>query len=185
MRTDTVSISHLFVPWDVEVAYLNFGANCGPASFAAITEREVCRIMKYFPHFEHSNWTNLTQMRRAFAEAGYEASLFRQQIPSRGVALIQWLGPWTRKNFFSRWSLLHTHWVAVDDGRVFDHTNRCWLQLEAWEGEVASKFISGITGADGWAVKYGLEVCQSNSSWFGITEGQFEPTPGNANSFSG
>src|SRR5207302_6238880 len=84
-----------FVPWDIEMARLNFGANCGPASFAALMKTEVCRVISYFPHFEHSNWTNLTQMLGALDGAGYDAELRRRELPSRGLALIQWLGPWT------------------------------------------------------------------------------------------
>jgi hypothetical protein len=83
-----------FVPWDIEVARLNFGANCGPSAFAAATGREVCRIMRYFAHFEQSQcWTNLTHMRRAFEQAGYNTEVSRLEMPVVGVALIQWTGP--------------------------------------------------------------------------------------------
>jgi hypothetical protein len=95
-----------FVPWDTEIARINFGANCGPAVFAAVTEREVCRVMQYFPHFPQRSWTNLTQMLRAFLEAGCGTQVQRCAAPSHGVALVQWLGPWTEKQFFSRWSLV-------------------------------------------------------------------------------
>ena len=84
-----------FVPWDIDVARINFGANCGPAAFAAVTQKEVCRVMQYFPHFPGCNWTNLTQMLRAFAMSGYGTCVERCAAPSRGVALVQWLGPWT------------------------------------------------------------------------------------------
>jgi hypothetical protein len=57
-----------FIPWDIEVAQINFGANCGPVSFAAITEREVCRAMRFFPHFEDYQYTTVTQMRGHFAK---------------------------------------------------------------------------------------------------------------------
>src|SRR5438477_13185199 len=88
-----------FVPWDIEVARINFGANCGPASFAAVTRREVCRVIGHFPHFERVRWTNLTQMLRAFAEAGYSTEVRRRVLPAPGVALVQWLGPWTEQDF--------------------------------------------------------------------------------------
>src|SRR5437667_11469132 len=88
-------IDQAFVPWDIEIARINFGANCGPASFAAITGKEVCRVMGHFHHFEHSRWTNLTQMLRAFAATDYGTKVHKCVLPARGVALVQWLGPWT------------------------------------------------------------------------------------------
>jgi hypothetical protein len=147
-----------FVPWDIEVARLNFGANCGPAAFAALVGTEVCRVMRYFPHFEHVKWTNLTQMLRAVESADFAAELRRRAFPSRGLALIQWLGPWTQKDFFSRWSLPHTHWVAVEGPWVFDHTAEKWQRLQDWAESVAKEFVSEIPRATGWAVKYGVEV---------------------------
>ena len=155
-----------FVPWDIEVARLNFGANCGPSAFAAATGRDVCRIMRYFAHFEQSQcWTNLTQMRSAFEEAGYVTEVSRMKLPAVGVALIQWTGPWTEKHFFSRWSLVHTHWIAVNNGRVFDHTVGAWQTLSQWISDTASGFLDEIPQASGWSVKYGVEV-RSNSRWF-------------------
>ena len=151
-----------FVPWDIEVARLNFGANCGPVSFAALMRTEVCRVISYFPHFEHSNWTNLTQMLGALDSARCDRQVRRRELPSRGLALIQWLGPWTEKDFFSRWSLPHTHWIAVDGAWVFEHTAERWQKLTDWASLVANKYVSKIPRATGWAVKYGIEVKTEN-----------------------
>jgi hypothetical protein len=156
-----------FVPWDIEIARLNFGANCGPSCFAATTGREVCRVMCHFSHFLHCQWTNLTQMRRAFHEAGYSTEVCKGELPARGVALIQWLGPWTEKDFYSRWSLHQTHWVAVQGGWVFDHTVGRWQTLQCWQDETVPEFIATIPRASGWATKYGVEVKRLISSWLG------------------
>lgn len=147
-----------FVPWDIEVARINFGANCGPAAFAAVTEREVCRVMQYFPHFPERPWTNLTQMLQALAVAGFNASVERCVAPSRGLALVQFLGPWTAKQFFSRWSLVHTHWVGVDGDWVFDHNACCWQTLAEWASGTAANLIAEVPRATGWRIKYGVEV---------------------------
>jgi len=166
-----------FVPWDIEIARINFGANCGPAAFAAVTGSEVCRVMRYFRHFEHSKWTNLTQMRRAFTDAGYEVAVLKRQFPQRGIALIQWLGPWTRKHFFSRWSLIYTHWVAVQGKRLFDHTVAAWQPIQQWRKEVAPDFVSQIPKARGWEIKYGVEVHKSQLSCLGsCSAGTHSPT---------
>jgi hypothetical protein len=157
MSAQSISLP-TFVPWDIAVARVNFGANCGPASFAALVGREVCRVIGHFPQFEHSKWTNLTQMLRALESADYDAEVRRRVFPSRGLALIQWLGPWTERDFFSRWSLSHTHWVAVEGPWVFDHTVEKWQGLRAWAGSVTKEFVSEIPMATGWAVKYGVEA---------------------------
>jgi len=153
-----------FVPWDIEIARINFGANCGPASFAAITGKEVCRVMGHFLHFEHSRWTNLTQMLWAFAAADYLTKVQKCILPARGVALVQWLGPWTQKDFFSRWSLPHTHWVAVEGNWIFDHTVGIWQTFTEWKHKTAPQFILEIPKATGWAVKYGLNVTRASES---------------------
>lgn len=153
-----------YIPWDIEVARLNFGANCGPSAFAAVTGREVCRIMRYFSHFERSPWTNLSQMKSAFREVGLAIEVHRRAFPRSGVALIQWLGPWTEPEFFSRWSLLHSHWIAVDEGWVFDHTIGYWQELAEWKVTAAAEFVTDTPRAHGWAVKYGIEVVKSSSS---------------------
>lgn len=160
-----------FVPWDIEIARINFSANCGPSSFAAITEREVCRVMRFFQHFEHSPWTNLTQMRRAFAEAGYEHEVHRREMPQHGVALIQWLGSWTRADFFSRWSLPYTHWVAVEGDWVFDYTVAEWQTVADWQHRTVPSFLAKIPHACGWAVKYGIEVSKYKSPCRGSVNG--------------
>jgi len=167
MNPSSESNRPAFVPWDIEVARINFGANCGPSSFASITGKEVCRVMGHFLHFEHSPWTNLTQMLRAFAEAGYAATVRKCILPARGVALLQWLGPWTEKDFFSRRSLIHTHWVAVDGTWVFDHTVGAWQTLLEWEHQVAPEFVSEIPRATGWGVKYGVGVSKTGRAVLG------------------
>ena len=158
MRSGRDSTALPFVPWDVEVARVNFGANCGPAAFAAVTQQEVCRVMQYFPQFPECRWTNLTQMLRAFAEAGYATQVQKCAAPSRGVALVQWLGPWTEKQFFSRWSLIHTHWIGVESDRVFDHNACCWQTLAEWAAGTAAGLIGEVRRATGWRIKYGVEV---------------------------
>lgn len=155
-RQDTTALP--VVPWDIDVARINFGANCGPAAFAAVTQREVCRVMRYFPQFPERPWTNLTQMLRALAEAGYATQVQKCGAPSHGVALVQWLGPWTEKQFFSRWSLIHTHWIGVEGDWVFDHNTCCWQTLAEWASGTAPGLIAEVRRATGWRIKYGVEV---------------------------
>lgn len=156
-----------FVPWDIEVARINFGSNCGPAAFAALMEREVCRILGHFEHFETKPWVNLTQMRKAFIKEGGGVTLKKRCLPQRGVALIQWLGPWTAKDFYSRWSLIHSHWIAVNGDWIFDYTVGDWLTLKDWSTQVAPTFVAEIPRATGWEPKYALEFSKVSSSCLG------------------
>jgi hypothetical protein len=160
-----------FVPWDTEVARANFGANCGPASFAAITGHEVCRSMRLFAHFEHYRWTNLTQMRQALSGAECDFVVRRRALPQHGLALIQWLGPWTKRDFFSPWSLPYTHWVAVSGRWIFDLNSGGWQRDSLWARTTAAALIAETPRAYGWAAKYGIEVVSSNSACRGSAGG--------------
>lgn len=153
----------LYVPWDIEIARFNFGANCGPIAFAVSTQMEVCDAMQYFPHFAdaHRRWTNSLQMGAALDAAGIHAQRLRQSFPTAGLALIQWLGPWTQPDFFSRHSLRYTHWVAVADEEIFDPNAGQWLTKSNWSSEFASACLSEIRSASGWAVKYGFGISSS------------------------
>lgn len=154
-----------FVPWDIEVAHINFGANCGPAAFAAITGSEVCRIMQYFPHFPARPYTNLTQMKAALTAAGYKVVVEKCQAPLlRGLNLIQWCGPWTEKDFFSKWSLIHTHWVAVDRDWVFDVNTKSWQTWHDWASKTVPALLAEVPRSTGWRVKYGVEILGGKTS---------------------
>ena len=153
-----------FVPWDLEIARNNFGANCGPASFAAVTGDRVCLIMQYFLHFEHSKWTNLTQMRQAFRMAGHDYCLLKRRLPTVGVALVQWMGPWTERDFFARNSLPYTHWVGVIGDWIFENSLENWVSLSEWSAWAQSECVKSIPTATHWAVKYGVELSNSSAS---------------------
>lgn len=151
-----------YVPWDLDVARVNFAANCGPISFAAILEMEVCLVMRYFSDFLEKPWCNFTQMKRALRSYGVRYESLRGRLPSVGLALVQWLGPWTARDFFGRNSLSYTHWIAVDDSLIFDHTVEQWLPIDVWERDVAADFVQQTPGATGWDIKFGIELKKSN-----------------------
>jgi len=153
-----------YVPWDVDIARINFRANCGPISFAAILGAEVCSIIQFFPEFPDKPWCNFTQMKRALRSYGVRFQPLRAQLPSRGLALVQWLGPWTARDFFGRKSLNYTHWIAINNSLVFDHTVEQWLPLAEWKRDVAASFLQEIPGAIGWDVRFGIELKNSNTA---------------------
>lgn len=152
-----------FVPWDVEVARINFGANCGPTSFAAVLGLEVCASLRHFPGFVKRRWCNFTQMKQALRSCNIPFTILRSKLPKNGLALVQWLGPWMSTDFGGRRSLKYTHWIGVERDHVFDHTRATWMPFPAWERQVAAAFVQDISGATGWTVKVGIEVTKSNN----------------------
>ena len=152
-----------FVPWDIAIARYNFGANCGPIAFAAALKMEVCDAMQFFPHFafENRRWTNSVQMLAALAEVGIAAERIKQSFPETGLALVQWLGPWTSRDFFSRDSLRYTHWVAIEEEYIFDPNAAQWMTLTAWSERFAPACIGEIPKASDWSVKYGFSTISS------------------------
>lgn len=158
-----------YVPSDVAIAEHVFGANCGPVSLAVAISEDVCDVMRWFPEFmePERRYTNLTAMRKALYAMGNSPKVLRQEFPAHGVALIQWLGPWTKNNFFSRWSLRHSHWIAVSGQFVFDYIDATWRTIASWEQNVVPMYLNQIPQAAGWDIKFGIEVEKSNSLWQG------------------
>jgi len=156
-----------YTPSDLTIAEIVFGANCGPAALAASLSMEVTDIMRYLPHFEDETkrFTNLTAMKAALNAADVLYEVKRSEFPSRGMALIQWTGPWTQKHFFSRWSLRYTHWIAVDGDMIYDIHNGFWQHQDEWAREVVPTYLAALPQAADWAVKYGIELLKSNSNW--------------------
>lgn len=156
-----------YVPSDVAIAKHVFGANCGPVSAAAALGEDVCDVMRWFPHFMNpeQRFTNLTTMRNALSSKGICHRVLRQQFPIHGVALIQWLGPWTSRDFFSRWSLRHSHWIAVSGNFVFDYLDETWRTLVDWERQLVPWYLEQMPQAAGWDIKFGVEIEKSRSPW--------------------
>jgi|GEM_PF-1608872 len=159
------SCHRFYVPRDLSIAQVVFGANCGPAALAACLSRDIKDIMRLLPHFEDENrrYTNLTAMKAALSAASVSFEVKRIVFPSTGLALIQWTGPWTDKHFFSRWSLCHTHWVAVDGDMIYDIFNGIWQTKEDWARCVVPIYLKDLPQAAGWQIKYGLEVSRCSS----------------------
>jgi len=160
MSLDQVSevvFDDLFAPPDVETAFLKFGANCGPAAFAALRHEAVCKAMQWFPHYPEKPWTNRTQMKAALDRAGEIWEPIGDRIPRHGLCLIELCGPWTTQSYrLAR--LRHTHWVAVCNGYVYDINWNGWLPLKNWEEIVAEELIRSHQQCYGWAVMTGFEV---------------------------
>lgn len=127
----------LTAPADVDLAHRMFRANCGPASFAALVGALVLDVIQYFPHFPHSPHTSIPQMRKAINLYGAEYCS-GNDWPQAGLCILQLQGPWiAKKRFFE--SARHRHWVASNQGHVYDVNARSWMPYNRWSKKSCRK----------------------------------------------
>jgi hypothetical protein len=176
---------------------------CGPAALAVLAEVPLGDLKACFPkHTEERAWTNFTQMRAALDQLGLDVrntkpngppysralcpelpGLWTRQAflqarcwPDRGLALVQFRGPWDRMPVNHPAQLRHTHWVAVTtqvlEGKalepmVFDVNvlqaglNYGWTHKSWWAERVLPSILRRpahrrATGE--WWLRAGLEV---------------------------
>jgi hypothetical protein len=94
-------------------------------------------------------------MERALANCGASYQIIGPKLPDRGLAMIQWTGPWTQPNVPPRVACMYRHWIAVQDGLIWDANIEDWVTPEVWE-----LFLPQLIPdkADGWRVARGYEV---------------------------
>lgn len=155
----------MFIPWDIHLAQECFDANCGPISFAVSVKEEVTDMMRFFPRFPIQGYTTLKDIRRACKMYGVENKVLHGELPHRGLALVQWLGPWMKNDFHGKRSAKHTHWIAIDGDRCFDFNDSRWMDLDDWKSFFAVEFLEEIPGATGWTIKYGVEIYNPSANW--------------------
>lgn len=154
----------LYSPADVIQAAVNYRANCGPASFAALTRRPVSDVMVFFDHFPDKPWTTKNHMRGAMASAKLKWQECERELPKVGLALIQLIGPWCKPGIHPGASLARTHWIAVSEGAFYDVNWEGWLPQDVWEQLVFVSLQQRYTGCYGWDVLVGFEVDAGENS---------------------
>lgn len=147
----------LRAPTDVMIANRLFGANCGPAAFAALLSLQTCDVMQFFAHYETRKFTTFRDMTRALDVCGIGFAI-GSKFPEFGFVQIQIEGPWTKFRQAARWSDKYTHWVGVCSENIYDINGDEWLSLSAWEEHVLPALIVATQGATGWSVKRSVQV---------------------------
>ena len=150
------AVEWLKPPANVEEAITDYGARCGPISFAAITGLPADDSLRFFPESQFRPWTSRNDMNRAFRESGRECSR-KSEWPTVGLCLVQFTGPWTERNFPAA-SLQHTHWIAVLGAYVYDINWGGWLPRENWEEIVLADLLNARPAADGWCLLASYEL---------------------------
>ena len=145
------------VPFDLDLCTRLFRANCGPASFAAVTGMLITDIIRFFPQFPHSPHTNIPQMRAALDGCGITSIGPEAKWPRDGLCLLQMTGPWTRGSW-SHSACCHRHWIAVRNDFVYDVNVNAWMPRTEWENIVMSAITAANRRATGWYLLKALEL---------------------------
>lgn len=162
-----------FTATDVDHAFRDWNATCGPAALAAILELTLDEVKPLFmPAFP--GWTTPTRMFEALRRSGRKhsaatTSRARTTWPTWGLCRVQWEGPWTQPGANQRWAYTHTHWVAawsagpaicVFDVNSFEYEDDTgWLPLETWQAAIVPMLTGDIKRATGgWHITHSIEV---------------------------
>lgn len=132
-------------------------SSCGEQAFLALFPRMSDSAMLPFGDTFKKGWLNRRDMTKMLRAAGTVFEVVPGELPTLGLALIEWTGAWDTESFWGS-DLRHTHWVAVVDGFVFDVNWSGWLPRNIWEEAVLDDMISGMKGATGWRPHTGYEI---------------------------
>jgi hypothetical protein len=151
----------IYSPTDVDAAYDDWGANCGPATLAAILGCEVEAVRRFMDSgWERRRYTNLMHMHAALRNAGVQHRSTADKLPRRGLAFIQFCGPWTEPGKPIASAYRHTHWIGIDGTMVYDvNAGDSWVEFELWKKDMPILIREGVPHATGeWFVRRGFEI---------------------------
>lgn len=145
-----------------------WGCNCGPAAIAAACSVELAEMAGYCRSLQWPGYTNPTMGCALLKSLGVRWGKARGLWPGRGVARIQWMGPWMDPGVPAGARYQRTHWVAacwvgrrraVFDVNHFGLFGRGWVWQNLWEQVTVPAILEGIRRADGgWMVTHGYEI---------------------------
>lgn len=159
-------MNEFYRPTDVAAANVRFGASCGHAALAAILGCEVERAWRAGQAiFAGKSWVSAPAMEQVLRDTrpgNWRVGSSERQFPVRGLALLQWDGPWMAPGLPFGAQLARTHWVAVDrvpaGEMVYDINQDGWLPRAAWELSTIPMLLALHKRATGWHVRRTYEV---------------------------
>lgn len=153
---------------EADIAYAQWGCNCGPAAIAAIMNMRLDQVRPLLGDFEAKRYTNPTLMWAILDRVGRPWRKIGREWPTFGLARIQWEGPWSEPGANPRWGYRQTHWVASwkhsERGHgIFDvnmtGNGSGWGSFADWEREIVPAIVAATPRANGkWHVTHGVEV---------------------------
>jgi len=165
----SLAVDRIKTPTGFDLSIADHGMRCGPLAFAAITGLSVEDVLRCFPECHFRPWISRNDMQRAFRKLGHEFVRLNETWPAVGLCLVQFTGPWTRRNF-AQAALHHTHWIAVLGEYIYDINWGGWLPRQNWEEVVLQELLDAISNADGWRILTGYEVPISATMMGGVSQ---------------
>lgn len=162
-----------FSQQDIQHAFESWGCNCGPAALAAVLQVSLDDVRSAVQSvgFDQKRYTSPSMMERAVFTAGGKITrrnlvTDQRRFPLRGLARIQWTGPWTAPGSNPKWAYRHTHWVASrragDQTAIFDINGGIML-LSDWEADIVPEILKQCVPRNdgGWYVTHSWEVARA------------------------
>lgn len=142
---------------EAEQLYDECRFNCGPSALCAITGKRPDEILQALPQFRQRGYTNPKMMATALRSFGIdwqvlladEISVLSRDIsmPTFGLVRVQWDGPWAKPGVPIRARYRHTHWIAINDDRIFDINCMCvggWVAASEWKDQVVPWLLAQL-----------------------------------------
>lgn len=146
-----------YCPQDMTLCADRYGAACGHGALAAVLAVPVAIVCHqlFADSLPKQRWINMPTMEEALTKAGKTFRIVGRQWPKRGLAMIQFTGPWTRPGVPVRVACQYRHWVAVEAGLVWDANLEDWISREDWGRWVVELLPAK---SDGWTIARGYEI---------------------------
>lgn len=169
---------------EVEAANKAWGFNCGPGALCGITGLKPEELRRFLGDFEQKGYTNPTLMRDALTRMKLRFAWRtvrpesaeqnpRDQLPTFGLARVQWGGPWCGGGVPRAARYRQTHWIATARHPkrgigILDVNNNTgdnkigWTPFADWERVVVPALIATYPRADGtWWLTHSVEVLRA------------------------
>ena len=147
--------SGAYCPPDMDRMASSFGAACGHGALAACLGVPVALACAIGWPDGTRGWVNMPDMERALGLCEARFQIIGRRLPADGLAILQWLGPWTQPNVPPRVACMHRHWIAVRGILIWDANLQGWMPRAKWEEFVPDLLPPRATG---WEVARGYEV---------------------------
>lgn len=164
----------LYTPPDLLEAVTKWAANCGPGALAAVLHRPVMATMEFL----HSGrrwpgYTSPTLIRASLDRLwiGYEstrgyfgedARSGERELPTYGLATVQWSGPWEQVSIQACYAHTHVIGAALRDGVMLVYDVNAgsaggWIPWRDWCA-LATEIQGAIPGATGFWIRWAIEI---------------------------
>lgn len=142
-------------PKDIEAAEEQWGANCGPASIAAILDRSLSETRPLLNGFDVRPYMNITHVKNALTAAGVKFQARLKTRPIYGLVFIQW-GGHEKKRVFAQYKF--THWIAVAGDVVFEVNAPHLVSWQEWTEQMPDMIKEAGWGDGTFFIRSAIEI---------------------------